>query len=365
MARPDAPAHAVEAASHPDPYPYYRALREQRPLYFEPALKLWVASSAALVEEALRQPALRVRPPQEPVPSALLGTAAGEVFAQLVRMNDGAFHAQHRPEAERSATRYTLAQVAAAVDEALGELLPVQDANRFLTDLPVRTMACLLQIPAAERATTSQWVHDFTAGIAAGATPQTVARADTAAGQLMAQGARAGLAPVRAANRIALMQQSLDATAGLLGNSLRLLQRQPAWAEHLRTPEQARAWVAEVERWDAPIQNTRRFAAQDLPLGGQQIRQGEGVLLVLAAANRDEALNPQAERFDPSRSARRSLGFGAGMHHCPGEVVAIEIVASSLGGVWARGQFDQYFNATGSYRPLPNARIPIYKENAP
>jgi len=63
MARLEAPAHAAKAASHLDPYAYYRALREQRPLCFEPALKLWVASSAALVEEALRRPLPNARIP--------------------------------------------------------------------------------------------------------------------------------------------------------------------------------------------------------------------------------------------------------------------------------------------------------------
>ena len=53
---------------------------------------LWVASGAQLVEEVLSHPALRVRPLAEPVPAAIAGGSAGEVFGALVRMNDGARH---------------------------------------------------------------------------------------------------------------------------------------------------------------------------------------------------------------------------------------------------------------------------------
>ena len=91
------PGNPIAAVTHACPYPYYRQLREQRPLYFDEGLKLWVASSHAVIDEAFRGVALRVRPPAAPVPHALLGSAAGEVFAQLVRMNDGAFHAAHKP----------------------------------------------------------------------------------------------------------------------------------------------------------------------------------------------------------------------------------------------------------------------------
>ncbi|MDP3829255.1 MAG: cytochrome P450, partial [Polaromonas sp.] len=103
------PRDAVEAVTHPDPFPFYRLLRQERPLFFDRHLGLWVASSHAAVSAALAHPALRVRPPAEPVPPALQGRAAGEVFAQLVRMTDGSFHAVHKPDVERVARRWTLA----------------------------------------------------------------------------------------------------------------------------------------------------------------------------------------------------------------------------------------------------------------
>ncbi|MDP2817988.1 MAG: hypothetical protein Q8O29_06840 [Polaromonas sp.] len=78
------PAHAIAAVTHPDPYSYYRQLREERPLYFDASLQLWVASSQVVIAEAQGYPAFNVRPPCEPVPAARQGTVVGEVFVRLV-----------------------------------------------------------------------------------------------------------------------------------------------------------------------------------------------------------------------------------------------------------------------------------------
>src|SRR5260370_21246165 len=99
QARPDAPPFPrdpIAAATHPDPYPYYAALVARKPLYRDDALGLWVATSAAAVSAVLASDLCHVRPPAEPVPAALLGTPAGEIFRRLVRMNDGQVHARSR-----------------------------------------------------------------------------------------------------------------------------------------------------------------------------------------------------------------------------------------------------------------------------
>ena len=76
--------------THPDPYPYYAHLVAGAPLHRDEALGLLVASSAAAVTAALSDDALcRVRQLAEPVPRALAGSPAGEIFGRLVRMTDG------------------------------------------------------------------------------------------------------------------------------------------------------------------------------------------------------------------------------------------------------------------------------------
>lgn len=380
------PGNPIEAVTHADPYPYYRQLREQRPLYFDEGLKLWVASSHAVIEEAFHNAALRVRPPAEPVPQVLLGTAAGEVFAQLVRMTDGEFHAAHKPAVEQAARRWSLADVAQASEAAARDLDlfaagPPQGkhgplggqrsvglkfsrltVNDFMAMLPVQAMARLLGVPGDKLDDTGRWVQQFTQGIAPGAPALAVSLAASAAEALMAQGRVLGLSPVQAANRIAFMQQSLDATSGLIGHTALMLAQNPALAAAAdRSQGAMREFVAEVERHQAPIQNTRRFAADPVVLAGRSIEAGQGVLLVLASANRDEALNPQSDCFDPQRSERRSMGFGAGAHACPGAAIAIEIVAACVRWIRAEGRFDDYFGRQMGFRPLANARIPVFE----
>lgn len=301
---------------------------------FDAGLALWVASGPALVAEALQHPALRVRPPIEPVPRVLQGRAVGEVFAQLVRMNDGGFHARHRPEVEAAIARLDAAAVAQAAEAATRDLFGRCEANALLSAIPVQAMARLLGVAEDELDSTVAWVHDFTQGIAAGASPESVDRADAAAVALMAQGEREGLPRVVAANRIALMQQALDATSGLLGNAIRAaLAGDAGDAEEL---------VARVARADPAVHNTRRFAAGPLELGGQAIEEGQGLVLLLVP----------------------SCPFGGGAHACSGERIALQIASTALRLLSSLAPLARTFGSVRGYRPLPNARIPVFAPGA-
>jgi cytochrome P450 len=335
-----APRNAVEAVVHAQPYAYYASLRERSPLFHDDGLGLWVAATAEVIGEALRHPALRVRPLQEPVPRALAGTPAGEVFAHLVRMTDGEFHARHKPQVERAARRHSIEDVAAAAAQATASLMRASDANAFLAAVPVRSMAILLGVPEPSLDRTTQWVADFVKALGANPSAEVVARANEAALTLMAQGEAEGLDATAAANRIAFMQQSLDATAGLIGNSVLRLLRQPQSMPEASDLDVWRALVTEVTRSDPPVHNTRRFAAQDLTLAGERVARGQGVLLVLASAN---------------------MTFGAGAHACPGEAIAIEIAASALRTLSATDALRRLFCRFAGYRPLPNARVPMFE----
>lgn len=324
------PSNVLAAPAHAEPYPWYARLRVSRPIFFDEGLRLWVASGPYLVDQALRDPLLRVRPPAEPVPRALQGHGAGEVFSLLVRMNDGEFHARHRPGVEAAVARFDADAVAHAAEAATRDLLPRCEANALLSAIPVQAMARLLGVPDAERDRTVTWVHDFTQGITAGASAEAVGRADAAARALMEQGEREGLPRVRAANRIALMQQALDATAGLLGNAI--------VAALAGGDEDAHTLMARVARTDPAVHNTRRFAAADLELGGQRIAAGDGLVLVLVP----------------------SSPFGAGAHACPGERIALQLAAAALQTLRLAGPLARTFGSVRGYRPLPNARIPVF-----
>jgi cholest-4-en-3-one 26-monooxygenase len=81
--------------------------------------------------------------------------------------------------------------------------------------------------------------------------------------------------------------------------------------------------VEEMLRWVSPIQNMNRTATRDVVLGGQQIREGDRLLLLYPSGNRDVAEFPEPERFDVARDPNRHVAFGGfGTHHCLGATLA-------------------------------------------
>jgi cytochrome P450 monooxygenase len=65
-----------------------------------------------------------------------------------------------------------------------------------------------------------------------------------------------------------------------------------------------------------------RVATEDVEIGGQLIRKGEGIVPLIAAANHDGCPFSDPAQFDPSRSARHHVAFGYGVHQCLGQNVA-------------------------------------------
>ncbi len=355
------PHDIFAALTHADPAPFYPRLRARAALYRDESSGLWVAVCSDAILTAFGHPGLRVRPSQEPVPRALLGTAAGEVFKYLVRMNDGAFHAQHKPGLRAEVAALKLDRIRQLSSNMTPTLLKRFSSNDLLAELPVRVMASALGVADALLDDVAGHVRTFTRGIAAGASAAVIGEASVAATALRAYWRQRGFDEIEAAQRIGLMQQSLDATAGLLGNTILSLQRLPERAaKWMMSHENAREWVAEVARWDAPIQNTRRFACGPVTLLNQSIADGECVLLVLASGNRDAALNERPDEFDPGRKNRRSLTFGSAAHQCPADKIAIEIIAACARFIWANGRFDACFRHSGAYLELPNARVPVF-----
>jgi len=168
------------------------------------------------------------------------------------------------------------------------------------------------------------------------------------------------------ANAIGFMAQAYEATAGLIGNTLRALTARPGLRAAVTTdPRRLEAVIREVLRHDAPVQNTRRFLATDGVIAGQPMSAGDTVLVVLAAANHDAAANPQPERFDEARASRRTFTFGAGPHACPGETLAVSIARAAVERLLAHGLDLDALPAQPAYQPSGNLRIPLFAGAAP
>jgi cytochrome P450 len=370
------PPDPVAAVTHPDPYPYYASLIARRPLYRDDGLALWVASSAAAVTAVLTSDRCRVRPTSEPVPIALVGSPAGELFGRLVRMNDGAAHGSMKPAVSATLESLDVGRVATvsrerarALDE---ELAPHADPSR-LTDFAFRLTAevVAMLLGAAPDAVPSiaRWTDDVVRCLAAGARPEQLERGKLAANHLLdigrslgaAEGLVAGLhhhahgdADAIVANAIGFLSQSYEATAGLIGNTLLALARHPDLRRAVP------AVVLEVLRHDPPVQNTRRFVAQEGEVAGVEMNSGDAILVVLAAANRDPAVNPDPAQFDVTRAAPRVFTFGVGAHACPGTMVATTIAAAGVQQLIASGLRLEGLAEATSYRASVNTRIPLF-----
>jgi cytochrome P450 len=109
-----------------------------------------------------------------------------------------------------------------------------------------------------------------------------------------------------------------------------------SWGLHLLTehPDQRRIWtddfekvtptaVDELVRWSSPVIQMRRTATTDTVLGGQELHDGDKVVLYYWSANRDEAAFQNPSGFDVLRKENKHLGFGApGPHFCLGAHLA-------------------------------------------
>ena len=81
--------------------------------------------------------------------------------------------------------------------------------------------------------------------------------------------------------------------------------------------------IEEVLRFGTPVMHFRRTATSDLEIGGQQIKEGEAVVMYYISADRDEDVFTDPDTFDITRSPNPHLAFGGGgPHHCLGVSLA-------------------------------------------
>lgn len=117
-----------------------------------------------------------------------------------------------------------------------------------------------------------------------------------------------------------------ETTANMIGIGLLALLENPEQAALLRDsddPKFIANAVEELMRFLSIIQTgQRRVALEDIEIGGETIKAGEGVILDLAPANWDPATYADPGKLDLTRDASQQLGFGYGRHQCVGQQLA-------------------------------------------
>lgn len=121
-----------------------------------------------------------------------------------------------------------------------------------------------------------------------------------------------------------------DTTRNLLSAGMLAMLAEPEKLAWLKAdlPGRLPAAREELLRWTTPVIYMRRTARHDVRLAGQQIREGDKVIMFFGAANRDAAKFVHADALDLARTPNEHIAFGTGPHNCLGQHIArIEIDA--------------------------------------
>ncbi len=332
----------LTAPTADDPYIYYARQAIEHPFYYDAELRCWVACSVKAVDAVLRNGAFHVRPQNEPVPSVMLGTRIGELFAHMPRMTDGPAHEPRHRFVQELVDTMPVGALAAAMPDLARD--PLQ---KLMFTFPSRAVATLLGITAARIPGIEDLARALARAIGPGASPDDIPRASSAVDALELIFAERFPDAEERFGAISLLFQAYDGTAGLIGNTLyQLAVAQPEITRRIVSdPKTLAGFVAEVARLDPPVHNTRRFAVREIAVEDAVVRSGESVLVVLAAANYD------------TEAAGRTFTFGEGSHACVAARLAITIASVAVHALIETG-LDPAAIQRGGFFPAPNVRIP-------
>lgn len=143
-----------------------------------------------------------------------------------------------------------------------------------------------------------------------------------------------------------------ETTVNLIANAVQAMMRDPAqWTALATDPDRANVIIEETLRYDPPVQLMMRIAGDEMQIGPTRVPQGDSILLLVAAANRDPDAFDRPDVFDPDREGLRHLSFSKGPHFCLGAPLA---------------RLEARIALTELARRFPDIRLagePVYKPN--
>jgi cytochrome P450 len=342
-----------------DPGPHYRALRDRAPAVWLSAHGVWALTRYDVVRASLRADEVLVSGR-----GVALNPFVNEQRGTTTIASDGAMHRRRRTVLMKPMMPKALAAVRPRV-EAMADTLVAELCTRdafdgivdFARHLPVAIVSHLVGLPEEGRERMLDWAAATFNALGPqnprceAAVPTLIEMIQYAVGidpaQLRPEGWAAQV--FRAAEAGALDPEevrgllidyigpSLDTTILGAGHLLYLLGKNPEQFARVRAaPTRVSAAVHEALRLGSPVRGFTRVAAAPYDAGGVVIPEGERVLILYGAANRDERRYPDPERFDVTREARDHLAFGHGVHRCAGGHLAQLELESLLRAVVAR-----------------------------
>ncbi|HUQ43300.1 MAG TPA: cytochrome P450 [Candidatus Limnocylindria bacterium] len=344
-----------------DPYPIYAALREQAPVAYMPCLDTWMVTSWATVEAAcIDATAFPATVDRSPTDRALGGISMMTTDGEPARRRRRPFDATLRPRAIEATMPAAFERLCR---ERLDAMAPAGAADlvpEYFEPVSVGSLAHAMGIAdAIDGPTLVRWFNGLAAGVSnyegdaakfafcdevsaeidAAMAPLFEARLASPSDDLISHLLVASegsleerIAFVMPSFKLVLLGGLQEPAHGGATITERLLGHPDQLAVVRSDPALIPAAVEEGLRWTAPIGNLLRGVAPGTSLGGVSLPDEARVILVVAAANRDEAVwGPSADQFDIHSPKRANLSFAIGPHYCIGHFFARAQLAAAVG----------------------------------
>lgn len=375
-----------------DPYTYFGRLRDREPVHWNERFKLWIVTGYDEVVWILRHPELfssaviksSKAPPYPPVDDADLPLydEIRDFRANQLVEQDRPAHLDMRSVVHEYFTPTAMEGwrpfIRRAVEELLDEIHPRGAADvlsALAAPLPVRIIAEMMDVPYQDRDRLRELADKIlyinrgepyrlrplmegVRGIVEYAAPLVEERLERPGNDVisvLASGEARGVFDRRQVlvNVGLLLFAGHETTMNLICNGLLAFIRNPDQWDRLKADPDGLARLATEEclRFDPPVKSTQRIASTDVELAGRQIRKGERIRWIMAAANRDPRAFEDPDRFDIGRQPNRHLSLGSGIHYCLGATLARVEGQEVLRGLARR--FDRFHLAASdaAYQP--------------
>jgi cytochrome P450 len=336
-----------------NPYPLYDRVRRETPVVFWADYGMLAAFDHATVHALLRDRRLGRACPDgkvKPVPPHLSAFDAIERHSMLD--HEPPTHTRLRGLVLRAFTSRRIAGLGPDISQICSSLIAQFPKDTFdvlpayCTQVPVRVIARLLGVPEDHAPDLLRWSNAMVAMYQASRNHATEVAANQAALEFDAylrdyikvkrdNPADDLITQLIAAEEdgeklstdeligtcVLLLNAGHEATVHSLGLGVKTLLEQDVDRAVL-SPDHIAATSEELMRFDPPLHMFSRYAYEDIDIGGQHLKEGDEIGLVLGAAGRDPKVWNNAHVFDPKRKTTAHLAFGGGMHFCVGAPLA-------------------------------------------
>jgi cytochrome P450 len=382
-----APLHydPLRPADWQDPYPLYRRLRDESPVYYSPGSKTYTISRYDDVVSALRRPEL------------FSSSSAFDLLFEQVMQDIGwrdviafvrfMFRTRANPARLREGPKESMIMLdpprhdelraivnrgftprrIEAWETRIGEIVagcmkrlendePFDVIRDLAIPVPMEVIAEIIGIDPARRDQFKKWSDEAIAGVSS-ANPSKARPAFLSAITELTRYLGSIVEARRAEPRDDLISLLVDpshgetldegavmqfvllllvagneTTTNLIGNAVIALLRNPDQLERVvADPGLVPSLVEEAIRYDGPVQFILRRTTEDVEVAGTSIPAQSRVAVLLGAANRDERRFADPDRFDIGRDAKGHVGFGFGLHFCLGASLARLEAQAALG----------------------------------